>query len=326
MVETLNPGCKLDLSWIEKSHVNYQAIKKRAKYLEQLKPFATKEHRIAWLLKAITLIDLTTLSGDDTDTNVTRLCHKASRPLTEKLSLFFGFDQLNEDCQLRTAAVCVYPSRVKCAAEIVNKLNLTHKLQVAAVATGFPTGQYPLHTRIAEIQYAIEQGATEIDIVIDRSLVINSKWEQLYNEISEMKKVCDGKAHMKCILAIGELSNAENIYKASLIAMMAGSDFIKTSTGKESINATLPVGIIMSRAILDYYDTTGFRVGLKPAGGIRTANDAISWLIMVKEELGDYWLNNKQFRFGASGLLGDIEQELYLYATTRYPAPYQFKM
>ncbi|CAH2008128.1 unnamed protein product [Acanthoscelides obtectus] len=193
------------------------------------------------------------------------------------------------------------------------------------VATGFPAGQTPLNARLAEIRYAVENGATEIDIVINRPLALAGKWKALYDEIGTMKEAC-GTAHLKTILATGELDTLQNVYNASMVAMMAGADFIKTSTGKESVNATIPVGIVMARAIKDYQHKTGYKVGLKPAGGVRTASDAIQWLILVKDLLGHHWLNPALFRFGASGLLGDMETQLYQYVTGRTPSGYEFTM
>ncbi|RZB62202.1 deoxyribose-phosphate aldolase [Asbolus verrucosus] len=319
-----NPGCELDLGWLNNVNINLKAINNAVDDLLNSRD-VKNEHRAAWLLRAVTCIDLTTLGGDDTNSNVSRLCHKAAKPLPEDLLNELGFEY-GPDCPIRTAAVCVYPSRVEDAVAALKKLNVLDKINVASVATGFPSGQMPLKTRLEEIRYAVEKGATEIDIVIDRSLVLTGNWELLYQEIQQMKEACGPIVHMKAILATGELGTLNNVYKASLVAMMAGSDFIKTSTGKESVNATLPFGIVMSRAIREYYDKYNYKVGLKPAGGIRTSKDAISWLIMVKEVLGDEWLNNQLFRFGASGLLSDIEHNLFKHVTKYYPAPYEFTM
>merc|ERR1719382_1014557 len=198
-------------------------------------------------------------------------------------------------------------------------------IPVAAVATGFPSGQMPLPTRLQEIKMAVADGAKEIDIVINRQLALEQRWTELYEEVKQMKAAC-GSAHMKSILAIGELGSMTNVYKASLACMMAGSDFIKTSTGKEGVNAILPVGLVMCRAIRDYHERTGYVVGFKPAGGIRTAKDAIAWLVLIKEELGDSWLNNKMFRIGASGLLLDIERQLFHWVTGRYAAAHELAM
>lgn len=249
-----------------------------------------------WLLKAVSLIDLTTLSGDDTRSNVTRLCHKAAYPL-------------QSDEEIRTAAVCVYPSRVKDAFDAINRMGLISEIRIASVATGFPAGLYPLETRLQEIKLAVNSGATEIDVVIDRSLVLTGEWDVLYNEILQMKLAC-GNAHLKVILGVGELGTYENVYNASMIAMLAGANFIKTSTGKESVNATLPVGLVMCRAIRHFYQMKGIRVGLKPAGGIKTSRDAVNWLVLIYSELGQEWLTPELFRIGASSLLDVIHQDL----------------
>jgi deoxyribose-phosphate aldolase len=252
-----NPGCELDLGWLNNVNINLNAVNNAVQNLLNARELKD-EHRAAWLLRAITCIDLTTLGGDDTPSNISRLCHKAAKPLPKDLLNELGFEY-GADCAIRTAAICVYPSRVEDVVKTLKKLNVLDKINVASVATGFPSGQMPLKTRLEEIKYAVEKGATEIDIVIDRSLVLTGKWEVLYQEIQQMKEAC-GTAHMKAILATGELGTLNNIYKASLVAMMAGSDFIKTSTGKESINATLPFGIVMSRAIKEYYDKYEYKV------------------------------------------------------------------
>ncbi|XP_046960849.1 deoxyribose-phosphate aldolase [Vanessa cardui] len=250
-----------------------------------------------WLLKAVSLIDLTTLSGDDTRSNVTKLCVKAAYPLSLK------------DNATQTAAVCVYPNRVADASDAIKKLGCTGRIQIASVATGFPSGLYPLQTRLLEIKLAVANGASEIDVVLDRSLVLMGKWETLYDEVLQMKKEC-GNAHLKVILGVGELGTYENVYNASMVSMMAGADFIKTSTGKEAVNATLPVGLVMCRAIRNFYQMTGTKVGLKPAGGIKTSEDAVNWLILIYTELGPEWLTPKLFRIGASSLLAVLEKDL----------------
>jgi len=279
-----------------------------------------QQWQAAWLLRAVTCIDLTTLSGDDTETNVARLCLKAARPI--RPDLLEAMDMT--EAGLTTGAVCVYPNRVKECVQLLKKYK-AENIPVAAVATGFPSGQYSLDTRLQEIRMAVEAGAREIDIVINRQLALEHKWQELYDEVVAMKAAC-GPAHMKSILAIGELGSMNNVYKCSLVCMMAGSDFIKTSTGKEGVNATLAVGLVMCRAIREYQDVTGFRVGFKPAGGIRTAKDAMNWLILIKEELGDSWLNNNMFRIGASGLLLDIERQLFHWVTGRYAAAHEMAM
>lgn len=260
---------------------------------------------LQWTLKALSLTDLTTLSGDDTRANVERLCFRAAYPFPERLAgpKLFG--------KIHTAAVCVYPSRVADARQSLKALGREGDIQIAAVATGFPSGQYPLNSRLQEIAYAIEQGATEIDIVVDRSLVLTNKWEELYSEIVQMRHACGDKVHLKTILGIGECGTMVNVYKASMVAMMAGSDFIKTSTGKEAVNATLPVGLVMIRAIQEFHRLTGKKIGLKPAGGVRTVKDSVAWMVMIEETLGSEWLTPELFRFGASGLLDDVEKQYY---------------
>ncbi|XP_013924433.1 PREDICTED: deoxyribose-phosphate aldolase [Thamnophis sirtalis] len=227
------------------------------------------------------------------------------------------------DKGITTAAVCVYPARVADAVKALKSASC--QIPVASVAAGFPAGQTPLKTRLEEIQLAIEDGAKEIDIVINRTLVLTGQWEDLYEEIRQFRKAC-GDIHMKTILGTGELGSLTNIYKASLVAMMAGSDFIKTSTGKEAVNATFPVGLVMVRAVRDYYWKTGYKVGFKPAGGIRKAKEALIWLSLMKEELGEEWLKPELFRLGASTLLGDIEKQIYYHVTGRYPASYDLPM
>ena len=295
-----NPGTDLDLAWIAEVQCNKSAIDRRAESHCQRRT-VKKETQMGWLLRCVQLIDLTTLAGDDTKGNVDRLCAKAKTPIrpdfVEKLGV--------EDKGLTTGAVCVYPNRV---AEAVAALKGTN-IPVASVAAGFPAGQTPLAQRLDEIKAAVRSGATEIDIVISRDLVIRGEWKKLYDEIKQMRKAC-GNAHLKSILATGELPNYRDIYKASLVAMMAGSDFIKTSTGKERVNATIPVGIVMIRAIRDYYERTKYKVGFKPAGGISSAKTALAWLSLMLEELGEEWTHPHLFRMGASTLLVDIERQL----------------
>lgn len=317
--EPHNPGMELDLAWLETVRINLPAVLRRAASLGTRRT-VKQQWQAAWLLRAVTCIDLTTLSGDDTETNVARLCLKAARPI--RPDLLEAMDMT--EAGLTTGAVCVYPNRVKECVQLLKKYK-AESIPVAAVATGFPSGQYSLDTRLQEIRMAVEAGAREIDIVINRQLALEHKWQELYDEVVAMKDAC-GPAHMKSILAIGELGSMNNVYKCSLVCMMAGSDFIKTSTGKEGVNATLAVGLVMCRAIREYQDVTGFRVGFKPAGGIRTAKDAMNWLILIKEELGDSWLNNNMFRIGASGLLLDIERQLFHWVTGRYAAAHEMAM
>ncbi|XP_058450576.1 deoxyribose-phosphate aldolase [Malaya genurostris] len=302
----VNQEIPLDTIPLEKVYINLRSVERSVDLLtSSLIKQQTPAQLLNWTLKALSLTDLTTLSGDDTKTNVERLCFRAAYPLSERTVNPNLYESIH------TAAVCVYPSRVADAHESLKALGKLDKIQIAAVATGFPSGQYPLHTRLLEIQYAIEQGATEIDIVVDRGLVLQNDWEKLYNEIVQMRQACGSKAHLKTILGIGECGTMVNVYKASMVAMMAGSDFIKTSTGKEAVNATLVVGLVMIRAIQEFYRITGKKIGLKPAGGVRTVKDAVAWMIMIQETLGNAWLEPELFRFGASGLLDDVEKQYY---------------
>ena len=263
------------------------------------------------------MIDLTTLAGDDTPGNVTRLCAKARQPLRQDLIQALDVASLN----LTVGAVCVYHQRVKDALAALRGSGIP----VAAVSTGFPAGLSPFRQRIDEIHQSVEAGADEIDIVISREHALRGNWAALYDEVREMRRAC-GDAHMKTILATGELGTLWQVARASKVCMMAGADFIKTSTGKEAVNATLEVGLTMTREIRAYHGLTGYQVGFKPAGGIRSAKDALSWLILIKEELGDDWLNNQLFRFGASGLLTDIERQLSHHASGRYAARHHMPM
>ncbi|XP_017281775.1 deoxyribose-phosphate aldolase [Kryptolebias marmoratus] len=313
-----NPGTDLDLEWISKVRVNTQSVLKRAQHIQGLK-VSKNQWQAAWLLKAVTCIDLTTLAGDDTPSNVHRLCVKAIQPL--RYDLLKKMDM--HDKGITTAAVCVYPSRVADAVRSLRAANSS--LPVASVATGFPAGQTPLETRLEEVLLAVRDGATEIDIVINRTLALTGQWEALFRELRQLREAC-GEAHMKTILATGELGTFTNVYKASMVAMMAGSDFIKTSTGKESVNATYPVAVVMVRAIRDYYLITGHKVGFKPAGGIRTSQESLVWLTLIKEELGNDWLCPHLFRLGASSLLADIERQIYHHVTGQYAAFHELPM
>ncbi|KAM4523281.1 deoxyribose-phosphate aldolase [Fundulus diaphanus] len=313
-----NPGTDLDLEWLSKVRVNTQAVLKRAQHIQGLK-VPKKQWQAAWLLKAVSCIDLTTLAGDDTPSNVHRLCVKAIQPV--RYDLLKKMDM--HDKGLTTAAVCVYPARVADAVKTLKAANSS--LPVASVATGFPAGQTLLQTRLQEVHMAVRDGATEIDIVINRTLALTGQWEAMYNEIRQFREAC-GDAHMKTILATGDLGTFTNIYKASMVAMMAGSDFIKTSTGKETVNATYPVAIVMLRAIRDYFLRTGHKVGFKPAGGIRTAQESLVWLNLIKDELGNDWLHPHLFRLGASSLLADIERQIYHYVTGQYAAYHELPM
>ncbi len=290
--------------------VNRSAVERRAATLPGRRT-VKKEYQAAWLLRAIACIDLTTLSGDDTPGTVERLCAKARRPLREDLADALGVRALN----IRVGAVCVYHTMVKTAVRALEGSGVP----VAAVSTGFPAGLSPMAQRVDEIHASVAAGAREIDIVITRAHVLLGRWDALYDEVRTFREAC-GDAHMKAILATGELATLRNVARASRVAMMAGADFIKTSTGKETANATMPVGLVMARMIRAYEAETGYAVGLKPAGGIRSAKPALEWLIMIKEELGDRWLSPSLFRFGASGLLSDIERQLEHHLTGRYSA------
>jgi len=298
-----NPGMPLDLGWVQRVRANRPAIERRALSLPGQRP-VTGPHRIAWLLAAVGLIDLTTLSGDDTPGRVARLCAKARHPMRRDLLAALGIEELT------TAAVCVYHDMIAPARRALTGT----RIPVAAVSTGFPAGLSPFATRLAEIEASVAAGASEIDIVISRRHALTGDWQALYDEVAAFRAAC-GPAHMKTILATGELGALQNVARASLVCMMAGADFIKTSTGKEPVNATLPVGLTMIRAIRDYHAATGHRIGFKPAGGISTAADALAWLALIKEELGDPWLSPALFRFGASSLLGDIERQIDTYVT-----------
>ncbi len=304
-----NKGMPLDEAVFRDARVNLSAVERRCKGFAARRS-VKKAHQAAWLLRAIGLIDLTTLAGDDTVNRVKRLCGKAKMALDPSIQTQLGLSE-----PVQTAAVCVYPTMVETAAAEVAGTGIA----VASVATGFPAGLIPLRLKLEEIRYAVEMGASEIDIVITRSHVINQNWPALYDEICQMKAAC-GKAHLKTILATGDIASLRNVYRASMVAMMAGADFIKTSTGKEAVNAVLPVGLTMVRAIRDYNALSGAQVGFKPAGGISTAKDALTWMSMMREELGAHYLQPQLFRFGASSLLTDIERQLEHHTTGRYSA------
>jgi deoxyribose-phosphate aldolase len=311
-----NTGIPLDLNWVQAVRVNTSAVERRAQ-TQVARRTVKKEWQAAWLLRAITCMDLTTLSGDDTDERVRRLCAKARQPIQQELVQKLGIEALD----IRVGAVCVYHTFIETALHALEGSGI----HVAAVSTGFPTGLSPLSERIAEIRRSVEAGAHEIDVVITRGHVFGGRWQALYDEVAEFKHAC-GRAHMKVILGSGDLLTLRNVARASFVAMMAGADFIKTSTGKEPTNATLPVSLVMVRAIREYAQQTSMAVGFKPAGGIRTAKQSMDWLAMMKEELGLSWVRAELFRFGASGLLGDIERQLEHYATGRYSAEYRHPM
>ena len=296
--------------------MNRSAVERRAATLPRRRT-VKKEWQAAWLLRAITCIDLTTLQGDDTPGNVQRLCAKARAPLRRDLAEAMGVEGLG----ITVGAVCVYHALVPTAVDALEGSGVP----VAAVSTGFPAGLNPFPQRLEEIHASVEAGADEIDVVITRAHVLTGDWSALYEEVRAFRDAC-GRAHMKVILATGELATLTNVGRASLAAMMAGADFIKTSTGKEPVNATLPVGLVMTRMIREYADRTGHAVGFKPAGGIRTAKGALDWLILMKEELGDAWLAADRFRLGASALLTDIERQLEHFVTGRYSAAHRHPM
>ncbi|MFD2739738.1 deoxyribose-phosphate aldolase [Sulfitobacter aestuarii] len=299
------------MDWLRSLQANTSAIERRAASLPARRS-VKKAHQAAWLLRAITCIDLTTLSGDDTERRVERLCAKARQPVDRSLLDALGMGPIT------TGAVCVYHEMIPAARAALQGSGIP----IAAVSTGFPAGLSPLDLRIAEIERSVAAGASEIDIVISRRHVLSGDWQALYDEMRAFRAAC-GKAHVKAILATGELGSLRNVARASLVCMMAGADFIKTSTGKESVNATLPVSLTMIRAIRDYHERTGIRVGYKPAGGISKAKDAITYLAMMKEELGERWTRPELFRFGASSLLNDIERQLEHHVTGSYSAGYR---
>jgi deoxyribose-phosphate aldolase len=311
-----NPGVPLAADWVRDVRVNRSAVERRATTLGKRRT-VKKEWQAAWLLRAVTCMDLTTLAGDDTPGRVRRLCAKARQPVRQDLLEEIGAGRL----PIQAAAVCVYHAMIETAVEALEGSGIP----VAAVSTGFPAGLSPLLQRIAEIRASVAAGASEIDIVVTRSNILTQNWQALYDEVRAFREAC-GDAHIKTILATGELGTLRNVARASLVCMMAGADFIKTSTGKESVNATLPVGLVMVRAIREYRDRTGYSVGFKAAGGIRTAKESLDWLSMMKEEIGDRWLRSDLFRFGASSLLGDIERQLEHFATGRYSADYRHPM
>jgi deoxyribose-phosphate aldolase len=305
-----NPGTDLDLDWVAGAQVNLSAVERRAATLPARRS-VKKDWQAAWLVKAIECIDLTTLSGDDTSSRVRRLCAKAKNPLRAELKEALGLS----DRRIQTGAVCVYHDMIETAVEALDGSGIP----VAAVSTGFPAGLSPHALKVKEIEASVAAGAAEIDIVITRRHVLCGDWKALYNEMREYRAAC-GEAHVKAILATGELGSLRNVARASRVCMMAGADFIKTSTGKESVNATLPVSLTMIRDIRSYYERTGHAVGYKPAGGVAKSKDALNYLALMKEELGHRWLQPDLFRFGASSLLSDIERQLEHHVTGAYSA------
>jgi deoxyribose-phosphate aldolase len=314
--EGRNEGIPLDLGRVRDVRVNRSAVERRAATIGTRRS-VKKEWQAGWLLRAVTLIDLTTLSGDDTPGNVRRLCAKARNPVRADLLDALGA----RDLPIHVGAVCVYHALVETAVDALRGSGIP----VAAVSTGFPAGLSPFEQRVQEIRASVAAGAAEIDVVITRGHVLTGNWRALYDEVRSFRDAA-GPAHVKTILATGELATLRNVARASLVCMMAGADFIKTSTGKESVNAILPVGLVMARAIRAYHQMTGARVGFKPAGGIRTAKQAIDWMLLMKEELGTEWVTPQLFRFGASALLTDIERQLEHHVTGRYSAAYRHPM
>lgn len=305
-----NPGTALNIDWLEGVNVNFSAVERRTSTLLGRRT-VKKEWQAAWLLKALSCIDLTTLNGDDTAGRVKRLCAKAKKPIRDDLVEALGIEKLG----ITTGAVCVYHEMVETAARQLEGTNIP----VAAVAAGFPHGMSPLKQRLQEIRASVDAGAQEIDIVITRGHVLTGNWQALYDEVAAFREAC-GEARLKSILATGELATMRNVAKASLVAMMAGSDFIKTSTGKENVNANLNVSMVMIRMIREFEEQTGYKIAYKPAGGISAAKDVMNYQFIMKEELGDEWLQPDLFRVGASSLLVDIERQLEHFVTGRYSA------
>lgn len=305
-----NPGMEFNPDLFGRIRINRSAVERRAATIGTRRSLK-KKHQAAWLLRAVSCIDLTTLAGDDTPGKVQRLCQKARRPVRGDILEALGVADLG----ITTAAVCVYHNLIQTAVKELEGSGIP----VAAVSTGFPAGQIPLALKLAQVRESVAAGAMEIDIVISRAMVLTGDWQGLYEEVTAYREAC-GEAHLKTILATGELATLSNVAKASWVCMMAGADFIKTSTGKETVNATLPFSLVMVRAIREYLELTGYKIGYKPAGGISKAKDAISYLILMKEELGNQWLEPALFRFGASSLLGDIERQLEHHVTGSYSA------
>jgi deoxyribose-phosphate aldolase len=311
-----NPGLPFDRDLVLAAHVNRSAVERRAATIPTRRT-VKRAWQAAWLLRAITCLDLTTLAGDDTVTNVRRLCAKARHPVRRDLLDRLGVPERS----IRTAAVCVYHRFVPVAVEALHGSGIP----VAAVSTGFPAGLTPFPQRVAEIGASVDAGAAEIDVVITRALVLGGRWDELYDEIRAFRVAC-GEAHVKVILGTGDLATLGNVARASRVAMMAGADFIKTSTGKETVNATLQVSLVMTRAIREYLQRTGLKVGFKPAGGISKAKQTLAWQALMKEELGEEWLMPDLFRIGASSLLTDLERQISHYLTGHYAARHHMPM
>lgn len=308
--EMRNHGAPLDIEFLNSIHINRSALERRAASLPKRRAVKS-DWQVAWMLHTIRCIDLTTLAGDDTEYRVKRLAHKALKPLRKDIREALD---LTAD-EIQCASVCVYHNLV----ESVSQSLKGSKVGTCAVSTGFPAGHIPHPQKLEQIRASVSDGASEIDIVVSRAYVLGGHWQKLYDEVKDFREAC-GEAHLKTILATGELASLKQVSQASHVCMMAGADFIKTSTGKESVNATLPVGLVMARAIRDYYERTGQKVGFKPAGGISKSKVAVAWLAMMKEELGVEWMQPDLFRIGASSLLGDIERQLEFHLTGHYSA------
>jgi deoxyribose-phosphate aldolase len=315
-IDVRNPGIPLDLGRLREIRVNRSAVERRAATIPTRRT-VKRDWQAAWLIRAVQCLDLTTLAGDDTPGTIRRLAAKAKHPVRIEVLKGFGLDP----GQVRVAALCVYHNMVPPAVEALRDSGIP----VAAVSTGFPAGQTPFRLKIEEIEESVAAGAEEIDIVISRAHVLTGDWVALYDEVRAFRDAC-GPSHLKTILACGELGTLRNVAAASWICMMAGADFIKTSTGKEAVNATLPFGLVMARAIREYFEDTGYHVGLKPAGGIRSAKQSLDWLLLVKEELGEGWMQPSRFRIGASSLLTDIERQLWHTMTGHYAAAHHQPM
>ena len=315
-VHKRNPGYPLDLDWVERVRMNRSALERRAGTIGARRT-VKKDYQLAWLLKAITMIDLTTLNADDTDGRVERLCAKARHPIRQDILEQLGMGNR----RILPGAVCVYHTFVGTAVKALEGTGIP----VAAVSTAFPHGLAPVETKIVEIEASVKDGAREIDIVIERGMVLRGDWQALYDQVKAFRKAC-GDAHIKTILGTGELATQTNVAKASLVCMLAGADFIKTSTGKEKVNANLVTSLTMIRMIRWFAEETGIEIGYKPAGGIATAGDALKYMALMKEELGNSWLQPHLFRFGASSLLTDIERQLEHGLTGHYAADYRQPM
>ncbi|WP_027802640.1 deoxyribose-phosphate aldolase [Paraburkholderia dilworthii] len=305
-----NPGMPFDASWLDALRVNQSAVERRAATLATRRT-VKKDAQAAWLLKAATCIDLTTLNGDDTEGRVRRLCAKARQPVRADILEALGMAPQ----RITTGAVCVYHRFVATAVDALKGSGIP----VAAVSTGFPAGLIPHPLKLKEIEASVADGAAEIDIVVTREHVLTGNWQALYDEVREFRAAC-GPAHLKAILATGDIRTLSNIARASMVCMMAGADFIKTSTGKEGVNATLDVSLVMVRMIREYHERTGVPIGFKPAGGVSNAKSVLSYQILMKEELGRAWLEPELFRIGASSLLADIERQLEHHVSGRYSA------